>query len=104
MPADKGMADGHGHRCPLPCILLPPAPQDHPFGFVAKPETKADDSTNLFRWKCLIPGKEGTLWEGGLFPLTLDFTTGATREKGAGAASAGAPASRPRCWDDNPAS
>lgn len=47
--------------------------KDHPFGFVAKPETKEDGSTNLFRWKCLLPGKEGTLWEGGLFPLTLEF-------------------------------
>jgi ubiquitin-conjugating enzyme E2 I len=48
--------------------------KDHPFGFVAKPEAAADGSTNMFRWKCSIPGKEGTLWEGGLFPLTLDFS------------------------------
>jgi ubiquitin-protein ligase len=26
------------------------------------------------RWTCLIPGKEGTDWEGGLYPLTIMFT------------------------------
>jgi ubiquitin-protein ligase len=26
------------------------------------------------RWTCLIPGKEGTDWEGGLYPLTIVFT------------------------------
>ena len=26
------------------------------------------------RWKCVIPGKEGTLWEGGYYPLTMEFT------------------------------
>jgi len=26
------------------------------------------------RWKCFIPGKEGTLWEGGFYPLTMEFT------------------------------
>ena len=31
-------------------------------------------SDNIFRWKCQIPGKEGTDWEGGYFPLTLEFT------------------------------
>ena len=54
-------------------------PQDHPFGFVAKPATAADGSTNLMRWSCRIPGKAGTPWEGGLYPLTLDFSAGAHR-------------------------
>lgn len=49
--------------------------KDHPFGFVAKPATKEDGSTDMFVWKCLIPGKDGTLWEGGLFPITLTFTS-----------------------------
>ncbi len=26
------------------------------------------------RWKCFIPGKEGTIWEGGFYPLTMEFT------------------------------
>ncbi|EFN56766.1 hypothetical protein CHLNCDRAFT_144242 [Chlorella variabilis] len=49
--------------------------KDHPFGYVARPEAAADGSTDIFTWKCLLPGKEGTLWEGGLFPLTLAFTS-----------------------------
>lgn len=104
-------------RCrALPYIQLICLPsrrsQDHPFGFVAKPETQPDGSTNLLRWKvgrlqsvlrrrclhggplltynspprslsrmpapllmqCQLPGKEGTEWEGGLFPLTLSFS------------------------------
>ncbi|KAJ1272372.1 hypothetical protein BS78_06G196900 [Paspalum vaginatum] len=45
-----------------------------PCGFVAKPETLPDGSVNLMVWKCVIPGKEGTDWEGGYFPVTLHFT------------------------------
>jgi ubiquitin-conjugating enzyme E2 I len=30
--------------------------KDHPFGFIAKP-MKEDDEFNLFRWRCIIPGK-----------------------------------------------
>lgn len=26
------------------------------------------------KWNCHIPGKEGTLWEGGFYPLTMEFT------------------------------
>ena len=26
------------------------------------------------RWSCGIPGKEGTIWEGGVYPLTIEFT------------------------------
>ncbi|XP_066343689.1 SUMO-conjugating enzyme SCE1-like [Miscanthus floridulus] len=47
--------------------------KSHPYGFVAKPETLPDGSVNLMAWKCVIPGKEGTDWEGGYFPLTLHF-------------------------------
>jgi ubiquitin-protein ligase len=25
------------------------------------------------KWNCHIPGKAGTDWEGGYFPLTMDF-------------------------------
>ena len=27
------------------------------------------------KWICGIPGKEGTPWEGGVFPLTMEFDT-----------------------------
>jgi ubiquitin-protein ligase len=26
------------------------------------------------RWKCHIPGKAGTDWEGGFFPLSMEFS------------------------------
>lgn len=26
------------------------------------------------KWKCYIPGKKGTDWEGGFYPLTMEFT------------------------------
>ena len=26
------------------------------------------------KWKCYIPGKEKTEWQGGLYPLTMEFT------------------------------
>mmetsp|Transcript_5372 Transcript_5372/g.19641 ORF Transcript_5372/g.19641 Transcript_5372/m.19641 type:complete len:160 (+) Transcript_5372:49-528(+) len=47
--------------------------KDHPHGFVAKPESAPDGSINLMRWQCIIPGKAGTDWENGYFPLTLQF-------------------------------
>ena len=46
-----------------------------PFGFVAKPKSSGSDgSVDLFEWECIIPGKEGTDWDGGRFPLTLSFS------------------------------
>ncbi|KAL6882587.1 hypothetical protein ACP4OV_011277 [Aristida adscensionis] len=48
--------------------------KSHPHGFVAKPETLPDGSVNLMVWNCVIPGKEGTEWEDGYFPLTLHFS------------------------------
>lgn len=77
--------------------------KDKPFGFHARPETAEDGwvvmcalqrsdrpfspqsmhdmldtcmgrSTNLMRWKCHIPGKEGTEWEGGFFPISMEFS------------------------------
>lgn len=47
--------------------------KDHPYGFVAKPAKKEDGSLDLFRWKCGIPGKEGTPWENALLPLIMHF-------------------------------
>ncbi|KAH7510775.1 hypothetical protein FEM48_ZijujUnG0090400 [Ziziphus jujuba var. spinosa] len=48
--------------------------KNHPHGFVAKPETLPDGTVNLMVWHCTIPGKAGTDWEGGYFPLTLHFS------------------------------
>ena len=32
------------------------------------------DDGNLYHWTGLIAGPEGTVWEGGLFDITLDFS------------------------------
>ncbi|KAL6055719.1 SUMO-conjugating enzyme sce1, variant 3 [Balamuthia mandrillaris] len=48
--------------------------KDHPPGFFARPESNDDGTLNLMRWTCGIPGKKGTLWEGGMFPITMEFT------------------------------
>ncbi|WIA17787.1 hypothetical protein OEZ85_009300 [Tetradesmus obliquus] len=47
--------------------------KDKPFGFIAKPEQQPDGAVNIKKWKCYIPGKAGTPWEGGLYPLELRF-------------------------------
>ncbi|KAJ7538373.1 hypothetical protein O6H91_11G045500 [Diphasiastrum complanatum] len=43
-------------------------------GYVARPEGQPDGSVNLMRWQCTLPGKVGTGWEGGYFPLTIHFS------------------------------
>ena len=48
--------------------------KDRPFGFTAKPRTNADGTQDILNWECAIPGKAGTIWEGGLFPLTMTFS------------------------------
>lgn len=48
--------------------------KDHPFAFIAKPESLADGSVNLLKWECRIPGKAGTIWEAGSYPVTMEFT------------------------------
>ncbi|KAG9145273.1 hypothetical protein Leryth_008229 [Lithospermum erythrorhizon] len=47
--------------------------KNHPHGFVAKPESQ-DGSVNLMVWHCSIPGKQGTDWDGGHYPLTMHFS------------------------------
>eukprot|EP00009_Paramoeba_aestuarina_P003113 CAMPEP_0201511342 /NCGR_PEP_ID=MMETSP0161_2-20130828/3822_1 /ASSEMBLY_ACC=CAM_ASM_000251 /TAXON_ID=180227 /ORGANISM="Neoparamoeba aestuarina, Strain SoJaBio B1-5/56/2" /LENGTH=160 /DNA_ID=CAMNT_0047906803 /DNA_START=279 /DNA_END=761 /DNA_ORIENTATION=+ len=47
--------------------------KDRPFGFFARPETLPSGGVNLMKWNCGIPGKEGTLWAGGVMPLTMQF-------------------------------
>eukprot|EP01098_Paradermamoeba_levis_P015637 TRINITY_DN8044_c0_g1_i1.p1 TRINITY_DN8044_c0_g1~~TRINITY_DN8044_c0_g1_i1.p1 ORF type:complete len:137 (+),score=21.03 TRINITY_DN8044_c0_g1_i1:106-516(+) len=48
--------------------------KDHPHAFYARPEANADGSTNLMLWHCGIPGKQGTNWAGGIYPLTMEFS------------------------------
>ncbi|ODQ53046.1 SUMO conjugating enzyme Hus5 [Saitoella complicata NRRL Y-17804] len=50
--------------------------RDHPFGFWAKPNKAEDGGMDLMNWSVGIPGKIGTLWEGGLYRLTMSFPEG----------------------------
>ncbi|KAI0473255.1 ubiquitin carrier protein [Xylariaceae sp. FL0804] len=47
--------------------------KDHPFGFWARPQKNPQGVMNLQVWECGIPGKEKTLWEGGIFKMTMTF-------------------------------
>jgi ubiquitin-conjugating enzyme E2 I len=47
--------------------------QDHPSGFIARPQKLPNGEMNLFTWDCLIPGRPDTAWANGFFPLRLDF-------------------------------
>ncbi|KAH7822716.1 putative ubiquitin-conjugating enzyme, E2 [Monocercomonoides exilis] len=48
--------------------------KERPIGFFAGPEKNPDGSLNLFKWNCGIPGKAGSIWEGGLYRMTMEFT------------------------------
>lgn len=48
--------------------------KDHPFGFVARPRTSADGSTDLLNWDAVVPGKKGGLWEGCELKLVFEFS------------------------------
>jgi ubiquitin-conjugating enzyme E2 I len=50
--------------------------QDHPPEFIARPQKLPNGDMNLFCWDCLIPGRSGTMWEGGYFPLHVYFPQG----------------------------
>jgi hypothetical protein len=50
--------------------------KDHPFGFYARPQKNALGVLDLKVWECGIPGKEKTIWEGGLFKMTVTFPDG----------------------------
>ena len=53
--------------------------RDHPFGFFAKPVRTAQGVLDLKKWECGVPGKDKTLWEGGLFKLDVLFPDGESR-------------------------
>mmetsp|Transcript_24724 Transcript_24724/g.39857 ORF Transcript_24724/g.39857 Transcript_24724/m.39857 type:complete len:160 (-) Transcript_24724:225-704(-) len=48
--------------------------KSHPHGFYARPEKKSDGSQDLMMWVCGIPGKKNTLWEGGVYKVTMKFS------------------------------
>lgn len=48
--------------------------KDHPFGFSARPAKNPDATLNLMLWECEIPGKEGSIWEGGVYKVTMKFS------------------------------
>ena len=50
--------------------------RDHPFGFFAKPARTPSGILDLKKWECGVPGKDKTLWEGGLFKLDVLFPDG----------------------------
>ena len=50
--------------------------KDHPFGFFARPAKGPNNTLDLKKWECGIPGKEKTNWEGGLFKLDVIFPDG----------------------------
>jgi len=45
--------------------------KEHPHAFVAKPRTLADGTQDVLNWDCVVPGKAGTIWEGGRFPVVM---------------------------------
>lgn len=46
---------------------------DHPVGFSASPNKRADGSTDLFTWTCRVPGRDGSAWAGPSYILTISF-------------------------------
>ena len=50
--------------------------KDHPTGFVARPRVSADDTVNLKKWDCFIPGPKDTIWSGGHYKLSIEFKEG----------------------------
>jgi ubiquitin-conjugating enzyme E2 I len=48
--------------------------KDRPFGFTAKPRVGSDGEVTLTSWDCIIPGKDGTIWEGGCYPVEITFS------------------------------
>ena len=46
----------------------------HPPGFIARPISSSEGTTNFLKWECFIPGKKGTVWEAGKYRMIMDFT------------------------------
>ena len=43
-------------------------------GFVAKPATLPDGTQDILNWDVVIPGKDGTIWDGARIPMTMTFS------------------------------
>lgn len=56
-----GIDGGRGEGAALPSTAPTPFPPLH-------------SAINLMRWTCGIPGREGTDWAGGVYPVTLEFS------------------------------
>jgi ubiquitin-conjugating enzyme E2 I len=40
-------------------------------GFVAKPKALPDGTQDILHWECVVPGKAGTIWEAGHYPVYM---------------------------------
>lgn len=49
--------------------------KNHPLGFYAKPLKDRNGNLNLMTWEMGIPGKKNTIWEGGVYPVTINFSS-----------------------------
>ena len=63
MRAAAAAAAGRRPEPPPPPLTTPPPPS-----------LPARRQVDFFRWTCRVPGKEGTIWEGGSYPLSMEFT------------------------------
>ena len=63
----EGARGQHPEEClgHLPCL---------PQGFVAKPKVADDGTQDILNWEVVIPGKEGTIWQGARIPMTMQFS------------------------------
>ena len=41
---------------------------------MAKPVTLPDGTSDIFNWDVVIPGKDGTIWDGARIPMTMTFS------------------------------
>eukprot|EP00922_Rhytidocystis_sp_ex-Travisia-forbesii_P067469 GHVS01100373.1.p2 GENE.GHVS01100373.1~~GHVS01100373.1.p2 ORF type:complete len:163 (-),score=18.34 GHVS01100373.1:592-1080(-) len=50
--------------------------KDHPVGFSAKYAPSEDDQggADMMKWVCKIPGKKGSIWEGGEYVMGMEFS------------------------------
>ncbi len=69
LPALQGQAGAAGavggvrdRICAVQCVTCMP------------PHRQPRRSQNLMKWTCFIPGKPNTDWEGGFYPLTMEFS------------------------------
>eukprot|EP00921_Rhytidocystis_pertsovi_P017866 GHVQ01028053.1.p1 GENE.GHVQ01028053.1~~GHVQ01028053.1.p1 ORF type:complete len:162 (-),score=20.05 GHVQ01028053.1:387-872(-) len=49
--------------------------RDHPHGFSARYGVSEDGKgQDMMKWECKIPGKVGSIWEGGEYCMTMEFS------------------------------